>query len=171
MKVKAIWVIELTDAHGHKNWRRFIIMDVSGINNKIPKLSLELCEDFIEGLNTFNKKNMGGIKLQARIVSDVEMNNYIPDIIYGKVIMLNPVGLIFNEIMLLYLRYDREIEFSLLPAFLGIESATIGNTFSSSCDKNNIPKGDSQVRKNIKALNDYKYDFPGGFFPILRIIR
>jgi hypothetical protein len=171
MNEKTIWIIELTDALGLKNWRRYIIMNVSGINNKFPKPSLILCEDFIKGLNKFNIKNTGGIILQARIVSQEEVNNYVPDIEYGKVIMLNPVGLIFDEMMVLYLRYDLELELFLLPAFLGLGEATIGNTFSNSCDKNNIPKGDSQQIKNVKAMNDYKYDFPGGFFPILRIIR
>ncbi len=171
MEEKIIWIIELTDVTDKLKWKRYIVMDVSGINNILPKSSLCLCEDFIKALDKFNTTNNGGILLKARIVSVFDMDEEVLDRLISKVIMLNPMGLIFDEMMLLHLRYDKEIPMNLIEGFLGKSSATLQNTFGECIMKYNIPHKDKQGIKNIKMQNDYKFDFPGGFFPVFRMVR
>jgi len=158
-------IIMITDNDKKLPWKRFILMEPSKLVLVYPKQSLELSEDFLDGVNIFNRKNRKGIVIYAEIVSLDVLEDTAFNIAHGYVIMKNPYHLIFDEMMLNHLQYDLEYAKEELPYILDKCMTTINNTRTDIRIKYNLPLTGTPNQKSTKMQNCHLEDFEGCFKP------
>jgi hypothetical protein len=158
-------IIMITDNDKKLPWKRFILMQPHKLILIYPKQSLELCEDFIDSTDDFNKENRKGIIIRAEIVSLDVLEDDEFNIANGYVIMGNSYHLIFDEMMLNHLQYDLEYAKEELPYILDKCMTTLNNTRTNIRIKYNLPLTGTPNQKSTMMQNCHKEDFEECFKP------